>query len=212
MESDLRGTRKALAEALRTHPVIAAARDERAFRQALAAPVRVIFLLATSIERLQPLADEARGTGKLLFVHMDFVAGLAKDEAGLEFLVEMAHPTGVITTRSHLVTQAQRLGLIPVQRIFLVDTLSLQTGLDSAHASKAEVVEVMPGVIPKAVTDAKIHLPQTLIIAGGLVRSARQVAKALAAGAAAVSTSSEALWAATPAEFEAIIAGGQGTR
>lgn len=211
METDLRDMKKALLEALRTHPVIAAARDEKAFRQAISSPVQVIFLLATSIDRLPALAAEARDVGKLLFIHMDFVAGLAKDEAGLEYLVQVGHPVGVITTRSHLVNLAQRLGLIPVQRIFLVDSLSLQTGLESARSSKAEVVEVMPGVIPKAVTDAQAHLPQTLIIAGGLVRSTRQVAKALAAGAAAVSTSNLALWTALPSEF-AEINGGQPSR
>lgn len=183
-----------LRAALVEHPIIAAVRDEAGLKQALAAPVGVIFLLATEISRLQTVRGAAAEAGKLLFIHLDFVEGLGKDEAGLAFLVRHVRPAGVITTRTGLVHAARRAGVIPVQRLFLLDSQSLSTGLDAARTSKAEVVEVLPGIVPRAISAVRSQLPHSLIIAGGLVRTEKEASKALAAGAAGVSTSSSALW------------------
>lgn len=183
-----------LRAALDEHPVIAAVRDEAGLNEALAAPVRVVFQLAAELSRLQAVSAAAAEAGKLLFIHLDFVEGLGKDEAGLAFLVRHARPAGVITTRTGLIQAARRAGVIPVQRLFLLDSQSLGTGLDAARHSKAEVVEVLPGIVPRAVSAVRSQLPNSLIIAGGLVRTETEVRKVLAVGAAGVSTSSGALW------------------
>lgn len=185
----------ALVEALRLHPIIASVRDEDALHAAVASPVRVIFLMASSISKVAAAGAAVAGAGKLLFVHLDFVDGLAKDEAGLEFLVQGARPAGVITTRTGLVQAARRAGVIPVQRLFLLDSQSVSTGVEAARSSRAEVVEVLPGIAPRAVSAIRSQLPNSLIITGGLVRTEREVTKALAAGASGVSTSRPSLWA-----------------
>lgn len=204
----------ALTAGLRTHPVIAAVRDEQSLEAALGSLAQVVFLLGSPIARLGPVAEVTRKAGKLLFVHLDFVAGMGRDEAAVEYLAEAVRPTGVITTRSNLVAAARRVSLIPVQRLFLLDSQSVHTGLEAARSSRAEVVEVLPGIIPRAVADTKAQLPHTVIIAGGLVRSAREVGRAMAAGAAAVSSSSKTLWHMRPDEFAAAATaapGGRGT-
>lgn len=187
-----------LADALHQHPIIAAVRDEKGLEAALASPVRVIFLLASSILQVGAVGRRVREAGKLLFVHLDFVEGLGRDEAALEYLAQGARPAGVITTRSGLVHAARRAGVLPVQRLFLLDSQSVHTGIEAARASKAEVVEVLPGIVPRAVRAIKAQLPHTLIIAGGLVRSAKEVSRALEAGAAGVSTGAAALWEMNP--------------
>jgi len=207
-------TMAAVTAGLRAHPVIAAVRDEPSLQAALDSLAQVVFLLGSPIARLGPVAEATAKAGKLLFVHLDFVAGLGRDEAAVEYLAGAIRPAGVITTRSILVTAARRLSLIPVQRLFLLDSQSVHTGLESARSSRAEVVEVLPGIIPRAIADTKAQLPHTLIIAGGLVRSAREVGRALAAGAAAVSSSSKTLWHMRPDQFAAAAAptsGGRGT-
>lgn len=188
----------ALKEALARSPVIAAVRDGNALDEALASPVQVVFALAAEIGRLEAIGTAATRAGKLLFVHMDFVEGLGRDEAGLAFLVRTARPAGLITTRTGLVQAARKAGVIPLQRLFLLDSQSLSTGLDAARTSKAEVVEVLPGIVPRAIGAIRSQLPQSLIIAGGLVRTEAEASRALAAGAAAVSTSSRALWNLDP--------------
>ena len=188
----------ALKEALSRCPVIAAVREQGALEEALVSPVQVVFALAAEIDRLEAMGAAAAQAGKLLFFHLDFVEGLGRDEAGLSFLVRTARPAGLITTRSGLVQAARKAGVIPLQRLFLLDSQSLSTGLDAARASKAEVVEVLPGIVPRAIGAIRSQLPQSLIIAGGLVRSEGEAARALAAGAAAVSTSSRTLWHMDP--------------
>lgn len=184
----------ALVAALKTNPIIATVRTDEALAAAIASPVRVIFLMASSIGRVGEAARAVAAAGKLLFIHLDFVEGLAKDDAGLDFLVKAAHPAGLITTRTGLVHSARRAGAVPVQRLFLLDSTSMSTGVEAARASKAEVVEVLPGIIPRAISAVRSQLPHSLIITGGLIRTEKEVAKALAAGASGVSTSSSALW------------------
>jgi len=191
----------ALAEALREHPVIASVREEGLLEEALASRCQAVFLLSTSIGRLSAVGDAVAAAGKLLFVHLDFIGGLGRDEQALEYLAETARPLGLITTRTGLVQVARRLGLTPLQRLFLLDSQSLTTGIEAARSSRAEVVEVLPGIIPRAVAAIRAQLPNTLIIAGGLVRTPREVGRALQAGASGVSTSSTALWNMDPDAF-----------
>lgn len=197
-----------LSEALRFHPLIAAVRDERALEASLGSRCRALFLLSTSIGRLEEVGQAVHQAGKLLFIHLDFVSGLGRDEEALQFLVRSAQPAGLITTRSGLVQSARRMGLIALQRLFLVDSQSFTTGVESVRSSRADAVEVMPGIIPRAIRAARVQLPNSLIIAGGLVRSPREVGRALAAGASGVSTSSTALWQMEPEEFRKAAQGG----
>lgn len=190
-----------LAEALRAHPVIAAVRDEQRLEEALQSRCRTVFLLSTSLSRLREVGDAAAEAGKLLFIHLDFVGGLGRDDEAVEYLARVARPVGLITTRTGLIQTARRLGLTPLQRLFLLDSQSLITGIEAARSSRAEVVEVLPGIIPRAVQAIRSQLPHTLIIAGGLVRTPREVGRALQAGASGVSTSSADLWSAEPEAF-----------
>ena len=63
----------------------------------------------------------------------------------------------------------------------------------AAKSGRPDYVEVLPGVSGKIIrmATAEFQLP---IIAGGLIQSREDVADALAAGAAAVSTSRHELW------------------
>jgi glycerol uptake operon antiterminator len=200
-----------LADALKVHPLIASVREEKALEAALASRCQAVFLLSASIGQLAEVGQAVAQAGKLLFIHLDFVAGLGRDEEALAFLAQTAHPTGLITTRSGLVQPVRKLGMIPLQRLFLLDSQSLNTGIESARSSRAEVVEVLPGIIPRAIGAIRTRLPQTLIIAGGLVRAPRDVGRALLAGASGISTSSTALWQMDPAEFYAAAKGGSGS-
>lgn len=195
-----------LEEALRIHPVIASVRDEQKLEAALASRCQAIFLLSTSLSRLEQVGAAVAAADKLLFIHLDFIGGLGRDEEALEYLTRTARPTGLITTRTGLVQGARRLGLVPLQRLFLLDSQSLNTGIEAARSSRAEVVEVLPGIIPRAVGAIRAQLPNAVIIAGGLVRSPREVGRALQAGASGISTSNPLLWEMEPAAFYEAVA------
>lgn len=172
--------------------VIAAVRDSKILSSAILDGVDTVFLLSTNIIELASKVDEIHGYGKEVFVHADFADGIGKDRYGMEFIRETG-ADGVISTRASVIKAARDIGLKTVQRIFIVDSQSIETAVDSTRSSKPDMIEIMPGVVPKVISGmkARTDIP---IIAGGLVSDAHEVRAAIEAGAIAVSTSSTELW------------------
>lgn len=172
--------------------VIAAVRDSKILSTAALDGVDTVFLLSTNIIELASKVDEIHGYGKEIFVHADFADGIGKDRYGMEF-IKQTGADGVISTRASVIKAARDVGLKTVQRIFIVDSQSIETAVDSTRSSKPDMIEIMPGVVPKVISGmrARTDIP---IIAGGLVSDALEVKAATEAGAIAVSTSSTELW------------------
>lgn len=177
----------------RVSPIIIAVRDHRDIAEALAQPHQTLFLLSTSLNTVAGVVDRVRRAGKDAFVHFDLVEGLAKDTHALRWLAETARPTGIMTTRAPIVGQAKSLGLVAIQRIFLLDSQSVQTGLALCKDVKPDFLEVMPGVVPDTIRHLAALVPCP-IIAGGLCTTVSHFTAAREAGAVAVSTSERSLW------------------
>jgi glycerol uptake operon antiterminator len=180
-------------DVLEAHPIIAAVRDGENLEVALQSPVAVIFLLNASLSNLKTRVRQIRDSRKTVFVHLEMVAGLSKDQAALEFLQAEIEPDGIITTKPNLIHVAKNLGLLTVQRLFILDSLSIQTGIKMLQGNHPDLMEIMPGIIPKVIPEIKEHI-QIPIIAGGMVGAKEEIIELLKAGAVAVSTSREALW------------------
>ena len=185
--------KEALIRELTIRPVIAAARDEADVMQAAASPVAAVFLLGGSILTLPDRIHRLRQAGKMVFVHMDLCEGLGKDAAAVQWCARNLELNGVISTKSQLLRAASEEGLTTIQRMFLMDSASLTSGMKLMRGSLPDMVELMPGLIPKAIgaVSRKLGIP---VIAGGMVTEDQEVAQALAAGALAVSTSDKILW------------------
>ena len=174
------------------YPIIAAVRTEEDFCAALKSEVQTVFLLSSSILTLEDHAARAHDCGKLLFVHMDFVDGLSKDAAGVKYLATKSID-GIISTRSNIVNAASECGITSIQRFFMIDSRSVDTALEALRASKADMIEIMPGIAYKSIQkfQANITLP---IIAGGLIEQKDEVFHALRSGASMISTGKQDLW------------------
>lgn len=96
------------------------------------------------------------------------------------------------TIRS-FVLKFEKLGLITVQRFFLLDSISFENVV--RQSSHADVIDILPGAMPDVIRCLSQRVTQPLI-ASGLLTDKRDVCGALAAGAVAVSTTSEELWEA----------------
>jgi glycerol uptake operon antiterminator len=181
-------------QALRAKPVVAGLRRSTDVDGAIRHGVRVLFILGEDIFALQESVAKAHAHECLILAHIDLIKGVGRDEVGLRFLAREFRVDGVLTTRANLIGPAKREGLIVVQRLFVLDSESLETGLPAVQRAAPDAVEVLPGVIlPLIATRLKgADLPP--LIAGGLIQSRTQVEEILAAGAVAVSTSAEALW------------------
>ena len=183
----------ALIRELTMKPVIAAVRERADAAQAARSSAAAVFLLGGSILTLEETVAMLRGAGKTVFIHMDLCEGLGRDAAAVRWCARNLKPDGMISTKSQLLHAAKEEGLITIQRMFLMDSASLVSGMKLMKGNPPDMVELMPGLIPKSISavSAKLSIP---VIAGGMITEADEVAQALKAGALAVSTSDRVLW------------------
>lgn len=178
---------------LQKAPIIAAVRDFSQLSRALSSPVRVVFLLGGDLFTLPGWVQAAHAARKAVFVHLDLIEGISRDPAGVRLIAKMAAPTGVLSTRVPLIKAADDEGLLTVLRMFMVDSSSMETGVRMVRGCAPTLVEIMPGLVTRAIKllGQRIAPP---VIAGGMLELDRDVRAALEAGALAASTSNEGLW------------------
>ncbi|MEN3008931.1 glycerol-3-phosphate responsive antiterminator [Pseudothermotoga sp.] len=175
------------------HPVVPAIRNEEKLRCAAESLATSVFLLYGDLLDLKRLVEYLHECGKSVFVHLDLVRGLGKDESAVEYLKAEVMADGIITTKGNLVDVAKKIGLVPIQRIFLLDSQSLLTGIAQIKTHRPDYIEVLPGLIPDLIEQIskETSIP---VITGGLIKTVAHVMEALKKGAVAVSTSEESLW------------------
>lgn len=178
---------------LENNPVIAAVRNKKDIEIVIELPIQTVFILGSSILELPEYVEILIKYRKNIFIHIDLVEGIGRDAAGVKFIAQKIKPHGLISTRSNLLKFGSEEGLITIQRMFLVDSTSFQSGIKMIHSSQPDLVEIMPGLIPKAITKLKSEIHQP-IIAGGMITCKDDIIHALKAGALAVSTSQKELW------------------
>ena len=182
-----------LLELLDAGPVIAAVKDDGGLAQALESDVSVLFLLYGDILTIRDTVARVRAAGKRAFVHLDLIDGLAAREVSADFIARNTAADGVISTKTPLTRRARELGLVAIQRIFLLDSMALAKVERHFSAESADLVEVLPGLMPKIIRRLCATTGKP-IIAGGLITDKEDVTGALGAGAVAVSTTNPAVW------------------
>ncbi len=180
-------------ELLLDAPVIAAVKEEEGLEKALNSDCQVIFLLSGTLLNIGSLVSKVHSRNKICFVHIDLVEGLSNREIAVDCIAKIAGPDGIISTRAPFIRRAKQLGLSTVQRMFLLDSMSLKTINTQIDTVQPDYLEILPGVIPDIIREItqSTSIP---LIAGGLIRSKQDVFHALQAGALAVSTSCQSIW------------------
>ena len=179
---------------LEKNPIIAAVKDEEGMQKACQEEnIQIIFLLFGDICTLPELTGRIAAAGKVAVVHLDLVTGLATKEIAVDFVQKQTKASGIISTKPALVKRAKELGMLAVLRIFLVDSMALSSMERQMVQAKPDVIEILPGVMPKIIgrvsREAKVP-----VIAGGMILDREDVMAALKAGALCVSTTCEAIW------------------
>jgi glycerol uptake operon antiterminator len=162
----------------------------------LLAEASILFLQGGELVELEATLSRLRQgpTAKTpIMLHIDLLAGLTSDEAGLRYLASLKGIDGIITVRAHMVTQARRFGLASILLLFLQDGRSVERGLHVIAQSKPDMVELVPGAAALEVAGQFEHIAPPRI-AGGLVRTPVLVRRLLDSGCAAVSSSDSRLW------------------
>ena len=180
-------------EILMDAPIIAAVKDDAGLLRALESDCQVVFLLYGNVVNVDSLVQRVRHKNKACIVHIDLVEGLSSREVAVDGLVKLCRPDGIISTKANMVRRAQQLGLLAIQRFFLLDSLSLENLKSQLDLLSAVFIEILPGVIPTVLGEIT-EATEIPVIAGGLIRGKQDVFQALRSGAVAVSTSCTAVW------------------
>ncbi|MCO7124918.1 glycerol-3-phosphate responsive antiterminator [Sporolactobacillus shoreicorticis] len=173
--------------------IVPAANTMKNFERLLNLPFHQIIILDSHLSLISTMVRMGKQANKHLFIHADLIQGLKNDSAAAEFVCQQIRPYGIISTRSTMLEMGKKRGLITVQRMFLLDSRSMETGYRLFEHVKPDMVELLPGIIPDLIREVieKIRVP---VIAGGLIRTVQEAKNALKSGAAAVSTSKTELW------------------
>jgi glycerol uptake operon antiterminator len=184
---------KELLDRLEREPVVAAVKDDRGLGLALESQAEVIFLLYGSVLTVDKEVRRAHEAGKAAFVHLDLVEGLAPREVSVDFIAKHTCADGVLSTKAALTRRARELGLIAIQRFFLLDSMAIQNIEKHLEREAADLIEVLPGLMPKIIRRVSAGAGKP-VIAGGLISEKEDVIHALAAGAVAVSSTAPDIW------------------
>ncbi|MCI3924637.1 glycerol-3-phosphate responsive antiterminator [Paenibacillus sp. TRM 82003] len=173
--------------------ILPAARKMKDVEKLMNLQYEYIVLLDAHLGQIKPIVDLVKANGKKALLHVDLIEGLKNDEAAAEYLCQQVRPAGLISTRAGVIAKTKQNGLIAIQRLFLLDSNALDKSYKLLERTVPDFIEVLPGVIPHMIQEVyeRTNIP---VFAGGLVRTAEDVERALAAGARAVTTSDAALW------------------
>ncbi|MGM0878314.1 MAG: glycerol-3-phosphate responsive antiterminator [Bacillota bacterium] len=152
-------------------------------------------LLDSHLGQLRGIMNATKRAEKKLILHVDLINGLKVDEYAVEFLCQELKPAGIISTKSSVILKAKQKGVYAIQRVFLLDSTSLEKTFKLVPKIKPDYIEILPGIIPSLIQEVR-EKTGTPILAGGLIKSEQDIVQALAEGATAVTTSKQNLWKA----------------
>ncbi len=175
------------------NPIIAALNHVDKLDKVIQSPCKIVFLLTGNILNLGFIVDSLKKKDKLVYIHIDLIDGFSKDDIAVKFIYEHIGLDGIITTKANLIKAAKELHIFTIQRLFILDSLALDSGINSIKNTKPNAVEILPGIMPKIVKNviAETRIP---VITGGLIKEKEDVILSLKAGAIAISTSNEEVW------------------
>lgn len=178
---------------LEDSPVIAAIKDSEGLKRCLDSECQVVFILYGDVCSIAGIVDTIKNSGKLAIVHADLVQGLAAKEIAIDFLHENTRADGIISTKLKLVRRAMELGLYGIFRTFIVDTLAVDNMKDVLQNFRPDMLEILPGIMPKIIRTLR-ETTDIPLIAGGLISEKKEILELFSAGADAISTTKQELW------------------
>ena len=175
-------------------PIIGAIKCDEDLEAVIKSDCSVVFLLNGDIITLKEKVKRLKEHNKSVFVHLDMIGGVSSNPIIIKYLINQFGIDGIITTKTNLVKKALEENIQVVQRIFLLDSISLKSSEESLKRVRPNAIEIMPGVISKSVRKLHNNFPDLPIICGGLIDDKQEIFDALKNGAMAVSTTKKELW------------------
>lgn len=179
-------------EKLNEMPIIASVKDDAGLKDALESDCEVVFIIYGDVCSIGLIVRKVKESGKIAIVHIDLIEGLASREVAVRYIKENTSADGIISTRLGIIKSAKEMGLIAVQRFFLIDSIALES-FKKQIGQYADAIEIMPAVMPKIIKMIVSSCPAPIII-GGLISDKEDVVTGLESGAVAVSSTKRDIW------------------
>ena len=189
-------TKEEMLHRLHQHKKIAAVKSPKGIEKVLAHKdsISAVFLLTGTIMNVKRYVDVLQDAGIPVLVHAEKIGGLLLNNEGLDFIADYVRPFGIVTTKQGLIKKAKERNLFVVQRVFMIDSEVYSNVLDSKQKLGPDIMEIMPATL-YGVIRSYSELLDIPVITGGLLSTQEHVRASIEAGAAAISTSNETLWA-----------------
>lgn len=185
--------KKEIAEAIEYTPIIVAVKDWEGLEKCVRLEAKVVFILFGDICNIAEIVKRVKDAGKIAIVHVDLINGLSNKDISVNFMKEMTGLDGIISTKPSLIKRGKELGLFTVLRFFVLDSLALENIRKQEEQVRPDMMEVLPGVMPK-ITKRITDVLSVPVICGGLISDKEDIMNALHAGAVAISTTNETVW------------------
>src|SRR5699024_3711112 len=128
-------------------------------KKAINADSSIIIIINADIRTINQVAKKIQDTDKLIFVHLDLMKGLKRDPSGIEYLANHVGIDGIVTTNGSLIQTAKRLRLLTIQRVFILDSASIEQGVKSIRENRPDAVEILPGIaVPHILDKIKVTI------------------------------------------------------
>jgi len=179
---------------LRAHPVIPALRSLTDLPAALAAPSRVVYLLAAGLSTIDEYLQALRVRDKEVVVNLDLFAGLSRNAEAVEYLAASGC-AGIISTHTDVLGVTRSLGLYAVQRTFVIDSESVTSTMRSLRNFVPDALELLPApVAPRMLPHLRERYGTVAAVGGGLIADLQEADLLIRQGLDAVSTGNPKLW------------------
>ncbi len=173
--------------------ILPAIRKMEDIEKIMASNYKYIVILEVHVSRLRAIFQIAEAHQKKLIVHMDLIHGLKSDEYATEYICQEFKPFGLISIKGSVILKAKQKGIKSIQRLFVLDSGSLEKGYALIGRTQPDYIEVLPGIVPKIISDIRKQTGKE-VFAGGLIDTIEEVEQIYDAGAIAVTTSDKKLW------------------
>ena len=174
-------------------PVVAAVKDKQGLRDCLSSECKIVFVLFGTILDIDQIVRRIEQSGRIALVHIDLISGLTSQEVAVDYIADKTEADGIISTKKSIIRYARKRGLMTVQRFFMLDSMALSTLDEQIEQSHPDMIELLPGCLPKIIR--RVHSRcATPLIAGGLIQDKEDVYAALSAGAVGISATRSEIW------------------
>lgn len=180
-------------EIIEDNPIITAVKDQDGLESCLQTDSGVVFILFGDICNISEIVKKVKSAGKIAVIHMDLLGGIGSKEVAVDFIKKQTDADGIISTKPALLKRAKELGMFTVLRSFILDSMSFNGIRRQYDQVKPDMVEILPGIMPK-ITEKIVKQIPVPVICGGLISEKEDIIRALNAGAAAISSTNSNIW------------------